>query len=99
MAYSINKVTELSQFQMNNFDLSIVLDKATPGKEIHTLIQNTDKKLIKKVELFDIFESEEKLPGKRSLSFRVFIQSDEGTLDDKTKTTLIEAITVKIAKK
>jgi len=68
MAYNIIKATEISQFQMNNFDLNFVVDKSIKWKDIKTAIINTDKNLIKKVELFDIFESEEKLPWKRSLS-------------------------------
>ena len=44
----------------NNFDLNFVLDKTTPGKDIISAIKKTDL-LIQKVELFDIYESEEKL--------------------------------------
>jgi phenylalanyl-tRNA synthetase beta chain len=99
MAYSIIKVSEISQFQMNNFDINFVVDKEVSWKNITSTILNTDKKLIKKVELFDIFESEEKLPWKRSLSFKVFIQSEEWTLDDKIKNNLIEEIKKKVEKK
>ena len=98
-AYWITKATEISQFQMNNFDLNFVVNKEIKWKDIKTAIINSDKKLIKKVELFDIFENEEKLPWKRSLSFKIYIQSDEGTLDDKVKNTLIEEIKKKVEKK
>jgi len=97
--YQIVKATEISQFQMNNFDLNFVVDKSVKWKNIATTIKAADKNLIKKVELFDIFESEEKLPGKRSLSFKIYIQSDEGTLDDKVKNNLIEEIKKKVEKK
>ncbi len=99
MAYNITKASEISQFQMNNFDLNFVVDKTIKWKDIKTAIINTDKKLIKKVELFDIFESEEKLPGKRSLSFKIYIQSEEWTLDDKVKNNLIDEIKNKVEKK
>ncbi len=99
MAFSITKATEISQFQMNNFDLNFVVDKSVKWKAIQTTIANTNKKLIKKVELFDIFESEDKLPWKRSLSFKIYIQSDEWTLDDKVKNTLIDEIVKKVEKK
>ncbi len=99
MAFSITKATEISQFQMNNFDLNFVVDKSVKWKAIQTTIANTNKKLIKKVELFDIFESKEKLAWKRSLSFKIYIQSDEWTLDDKVKTTLIDEIVKKVEKK
>ena len=97
--YQIVKATEISQFQMNNFDLNFVVDKSVKWKNIATTIKAADKNLIKKVELFDIFESEEKLPWKRSLSFKIYIQSDEWTLDDKVKNNLIEEIKKKVEKK
>lgn len=99
MAYSITKANEISHFQMNNFDLNFVVNKDIKWKDIKTAIINTDKKLIKKVELFDIFESEEKLPWKRSLTFRIYIQSYEWTLDDKIKNRLISEIKNKVEKK
>jgi phenylalanyl-tRNA synthetase beta subunit len=58
--YSIVQAEEVSSFQENNFDLNFVLDKTTPGKDIISAIKKTDL-LIQKVELFDIYESEEKL--------------------------------------
>lgn len=55
--------------------------------------------LIKKVELFDIYESEEKIPGKRSISFKIFIQSMTETLDDTVKNRLIETIVKNVEQK
>ncbi|MGB2110591.1 MAG: hypothetical protein ACPHY8_01315 [Patescibacteria group bacterium] len=55
--------------------------------------------LISKVELVDIYENEEKLPGKRSLTFKIFIQSMEKTLDDKVKNEIISQIVKKVEKK
>ena len=98
-AYSTVKAHDISSFQMNNFDLSFVVNKSVKWKDIATTIAATDKKLIKKVELFDIFESEEKLPWKRSISFKISIQSDTWTLDDKVKSELIESIVKKVEKK
>lgn len=97
--YSKTKATELSTFQENNFDLSFVVDKNIKWREIALAIQSTNKELIKKVELFDIYENEEKLPGKRSLSFKVFIQSMTETLKDDVKWNLIKDIVSKVEKK
>jgi len=90
--YKIAKAKETSLFQENHFDLSFVVDKDLKWREIKKLIEDTDKVLIQKVELFDIFESSEKLPWKRSISFKIYIQSMEWTLDDKIKNELIEKI-------
>lgn len=96
--YNIKKAKEVSTFQENNFDLSFVVDKSVKWKDIKTAITNTDKNLIQKVELFDVYENEEKLPWKRSLSFTIFIQSMEWTLDDNVKNELIKKIIEKVWK-
>lgn len=97
--YNKVKANELSSFQENNFDLSLVVDKNIAGREIANTIAWVDKKLIQKVELFDIYENEEKLPGKRSLSFKVYIQSMTETITDEVKWNLIKDIISKVEKK
>ena len=97
--YTKTKAKELSTFQENNFDLSFVVDRKVAGRDIAGTISGVDKSLIKKVELFDIYENEEKLPGKRSLSFKVYIQSMTETLKDDVKTNLIKDIVEKVGKK
>jgi len=97
--YTTTKAKELSSFQENRFDLCFVVDKSIQGKEIVQTIQKTDPKLIQKVELFDIYEDENKLPGKRSVSFTISIQSMTQTLGDDIKAELIGKIVEKVAKK
>jgi len=96
--YSKVKANDLSEFQANNFDINFVVDKNIEWKNIFSTIQKANS-LITKVELVDIYEDEEKLPGKRSLSFKVFIQSMEKTLDDKIKNEVINEIIAKVEKK
>ncbi len=98
LVYNKIKAKEISSFQENNFDLSFVVPKEKPGKDIMISIQKTDPKLIQKVELFDIYENKEKLPGKRSLSFKIYIQSLEETLSDEIKNNLIKSIIEKVGK-
>jgi len=98
-AYTTTKAKDISNFQENNFDLSFVVNKDVAGKDIQIAIEKTDTNLIQNVELFDIYEDEERLPGQRSLSFKVFIQSLDGTLDDSVKNTLIWDIVKRVEKK
>ncbi len=98
-AYNKTVSKDLSIYQENNFDLSIVVDKGINGRDIYQTILQTDKKLIQDVELFDIYENEEKLPWKRSLSFKIFIQSMESTIKDDVKTNLIQEIIKRVEKK
>ena len=97
--YKITKAKDVSNFQENNFDLNFIVDKDVKANIIHQTIQNTDKNIINKVNLIDIYENEEKLAWKRSLTFKIFIQSLEKTLDDKDKAKLIEKIIAKVEKK
>ncbi len=96
---SVKKTKEISTFQENNFDISFVVDKTVPGKNIRNAIKKTDTSLINRVELFDIYEDENKLPGQRSLSFKVYIQSLEKTLNDEVKNDIIKRIVEKVEKK
>ncbi len=89
---------EISSFQENNFDLNFVIEKNAPGSEIQKTIEKSDT-LIQKVELLDIYESEEKLPGKRSLTFKIYIQSMSETLGDGVKSKLIDTIVQNVEKK
>jgi len=95
----IKKTKEISTFQENNFDISFTVDKSVPGKHIQIAIEKTDPSIITKVNLFDIYEDETKLPGQRSLSFKVYMQSLESTLDDQVKNDLIKTIVDRVSKK
>lgn len=99
LLYNTIKSKDLSTFQENNFDLNFVVEKNIKWNEIKQTIEKTNEELITKVELIDIYENEEKLPNKRSLTFKIFIQSMEKTLDDKDKAKLIEEIIKNVEKK
>lgn len=92
ISYNTLKYKEISNFQANNFDLSFVVEKSVKWSAIANTIAKINP-LVKKVELFDIYEDSTKLwENLRSLSFKIFIQSMEWTLDDSVKWTLINDI-------
>ncbi len=99
MVFSIIKAKELSAFQASNFDISFVVDKETKWKDIQVTIEKTDQKIIEKVELFDIYENEERLAWKRSLSFKVFLQKMDSEISEQEKNNLIKDIVSKVEKK
>ena len=95
--FSIPRFKAISTFHANSFDINFVIETNISWKKIQTCIEKTDSR-IQNVELFDIYESEEKLPGKRALSFTVTIQSLNETLDDSVKNTLIKDIIARVEK-
>lgn len=99
MAFEVIKVKEISNFQSSNFDISFLIDKKISWNIIKTTIEKTNPNIIKKVDLFDIYENEEKLPWKRSLSFKIYLQKLTSEITDMEKNDLIKEIVSKVEKK
>ncbi len=97
--YNTKKAKEISSFQENNFDLSFVIDKKIKWRDILLSIAWADKEHIKNVEIFSVYEDEQKLPWKRSISFKIYIQSLTETLSDEFKNNLIKEIISKVDRK
>ena len=97
--YKIVKIKDISNFQENNFELNFVVNKNIKASEIKKTIEKADQNLIIKVELIDIYENEKKLLWKRSLIYKIYIQSLKETLDDSVKNNLINEIVDRVQKK
>lgn len=63
-------------------DISILIDKSAPSREVAALIRESGAPLLGKVEIYDCFESKKLEAGKRSLAFALAFQSPEKTLTD-----------------
>jgi phenylalanyl-tRNA synthetase beta chain len=95
--YQTIKAKDVSNFQENEFDLNFVVDKNTKASKIKKTIETTNQ-IITKVELTDIYENKDKLTWKRSLTYKIYIQSMEKTLDDNDKWELIKKIVENVKK-
>lgn len=74
---------ELSKFPEVRRDLALLLDREVTFGDIETIAFRTEKKLLKKVGLFDVYEGEKIDKGKKSYALS-FVLCDEGkTLTDK----------------
>ena len=91
-----NTVTysELSKFPGVERDFALLIDKAVTFAQIEDLAYKADKKLLKKVQLFDVYEGKNLPEGKKSYAVKFFIQDEEKTLNDKQ----IDAVMQKIQK-
>ena len=81
-----NKITyeEVSKYPSVRRDLALVLDKETAFGAVSTLAYKTAKKLLKEVNLFDVFEDETKVgAGKKSYAVSFVFEDKEKTLGDK----------------
>jgi phenylalanyl-tRNA synthetase beta chain len=83
-AFSKQKIEfeEISKFPSVRRDLALLIDKAVKYQQIEELAFNTEKKLLKEVNLFDIYEGE-KLGNKKSYAVSFTLLNNEATLTDK----------------
>ncbi len=73
---------ELNKFPSVRRDLALLLDKSVKYQDLVDAAMHTERKLLKEVNLFDIFESE-KLGGKKSYALSFTLSNHESTLTDK----------------
>lgn len=76
------KVKEISKFPEVRRDLSLVLNTDTTFAEVERITFATDKKLLQKVNVFDVYQGENLGEGKKSYSVSYFLQDTTQTLND-----------------
>ena len=77
------KVTDLPKFPAVKRDLALLLDSKTEFKEVYNLAFQSEKNLLKEVDLFDVYEGENLPDGKKSYAVSFLIQDETKTLADK----------------
>ena len=74
---------EISKFPAVKRDLALLIDKKVQFSEIEKIAYETDKKLLKSVELFDVYEGKNLEAGKKSYAVSFMLQDENATLNDK----------------
>ena len=74
---------EISKFPAVKRDLALLIDKKVQFAEIEKIAYETDKKLLKSVELFDVYEGKNLEAGKKSYAVSFMLQDENATLNDK----------------
>lgn len=75
--------TEIPKFPAVRRDLALLLDKKVTYKELEELAYSAERKLLKSVNLFDIYEGDKLEAGKKSYAVSFMLQDEEATLNDK----------------
>ncbi len=91
-----NRVTfaELPRTQAVDRDLALLVDKSLRFAEIENAIRSAERKLLRDVRLFDVYEGKNLPEGKKSYAVSIKLQDNEKTLNDKQ----IDAVMAKIIK-
>ncbi len=73
----------LPKFQVVNRDFSLMLDRSVTFESLRTLAFKAEKKLLKKVTLFDVYEGDKIEKGKKSYALSFTLLDEDKTLTDK----------------
>lgn len=83
---------EISKYPAVSRDLALLIDKNVKFEAIERIAYQTEKKLLKNVELFDVYEGKNLPEGKKSYAVNFILQDESKTLNDKQ----IDAIMTKL---
>jgi len=89
--------TTIPKYPAIEFDLSVVVAREVPWLEIQTLVEKADR-LVRKVELFDVYQGKRIGTGKKSLAFRITYRSDSRSLKQEEARRIHDKIIVKLKK-
>ena len=76
-------VEELSRFPEVKRDLALLVDKSVSFSELRNIAFATEKKLLKSVTLFDVYEGDKLPEGKKSYALGFTLEDKNQTLNDK----------------
>lgn len=74
---------EIPKYPAVHRDLALLVDEATQFEQIRTVALETERKLLKDVALFDVYEGKNLEAGKKSYAVSFVLQDENNTLNDK----------------
>jgi phenylalanyl-tRNA synthetase beta chain len=91
----INK--DIPKFPAVRRDLSMLVDVAVTFEDLKAIAFKTDKKLIRNVQVFDVYVGDKLPEGKKSYALNFTLQDDEQTLTDKQIDSVMQKIIYNLA--
>ena len=96
-----SKVTfsEISKFPAVKRDLALLLDKNVQFAEIEKIATGSERKLLKNIALFDVYEGKNLPAGKKSYAVSFYLQDEGKTLNDKQIDAIMKKIQTNLEQK
>jgi phenylalanyl-tRNA synthetase beta chain len=91
----VNK--EVAKYPAVRRDLSMMVDQQTTFDQLKAIAFKTEKKLLKEVQIFDVFEGDKLPEGKKSYALNFTLQDEEQTLTDKQIDAIMQKIIANLA--
>ena len=90
--------TEISKQPAVSRDLALLVDQSVEFAQIEQTARQAEKKLLKKVELFDVYEGKNLPAGKKSYAVNFILQDTEKTLNDKQIDAIMQKLIASLKK-
>ena len=78
-----SEIIEVSKFPSVRRDLSLLLDENVQFSQLKTIAQQTENKILKAINLFDVYEGDKLAKGKKSYAISFTLADKNKTLTDK----------------
>lgn len=89
---------EISKYPAVSRDLALLVDKSVEFGQIEQIAYAADKKYLKKVELFDVYEGHNLEAGKKSYAVNFVLQDETKTMNDKQTEAIMKKIVASLTK-
>ncbi|SCW68065.1 phenylalanine--tRNA ligase subunit beta [Mucilaginibacter sp. NFR10] len=95
-----NKIVyqEVSKFPAVRRDLSMLIDQSVSFGQLKQIAQRTERKLLKEVDVFDVYQGDKLPAGKKSYALSFIIQDLEKTLTDKAIDSIMQKLIYNLGK-
>lgn len=80
-------------------DLALLLDKSVSMEQVEATVRESERRLLKDVSLFDVYEGKNLPEGKKSYAIAITLQDDEKTLQDKQIEAVMNKVITNLTKK
>ncbi len=84
--------SEVPKFPEVRRDLALLIDKAIQFEQLEQLAYQSEKKILKNVNLFDVYEGDKLPAGKKSYALSFILQDETATLTDKQIDKIMEKL-------
>lgn len=92
------KYTEISKFPAVSRDLALLIDQNVEFGQIEQIAYQTEKKLLKAVTLFDVYEGKNLPASKKSYAVNFILQDTEKTMSDKAIDSIMQKLIQQLTK-
>ncbi len=90
--------TDLPKYPAVSRDLALLLDKSVEFAQVESIAYQTEKKLLREVRLFDVYEGKNLPEGKKSYAVNFILQDETKTMGDKQIDAIMQKLIQNLTK-